>query len=556
MARNGTNGRKSGWLDTLEKVGNKLPDPSTLFVIGALVVMVLSHFAVAGGWTAQPMLPQAVTRPVLDADGLPVLDAQGQPINEPVLDARGRVQLELVAEGDAIEPKSLLTSDGIYWALANMVRNFINFAPLGVVLVGMLGIGVAERVGLIAALLKAFLARVPGRLLTPAMVFLGIMSSLASDAGYIVLPPLAMALYKAVGRSPIVGLAAVFAGVSAGFNANLLVTGLDPMLAALSAEGARIIDSAYAVAPTCNWYFMIASTFVITLTGWGVTNWIVEPRFSRKPADEGGPVPVDEGDLAEQRITDVERRGLKVAGVALLALMATLLAMILVEGAPLAGQGERFARWVEAIVPIILLVFLVPGIAYGIAVKAIRSERDVAKTMIDSMAAMAPIIVLAFFAAQFIEYFNYSNLGRILAVSGGQALASAEMGPGMLMTLFILITLVFNLFIGAMSAKYTLFAPIFIPMFMMVGISPELTQAAYRIGDSVSNVITPLNAYLVIILVFMRKYVPKAGMGTLVSTMLPYTIVFTVIWTLMLLLWIQIGVPLGPEGPLFYTGRS
>jgi aminobenzoyl-glutamate transport protein len=575
MAKDG--GRRGGWLDWLERAGNKLPDPSTLFVIGALIVMILSQVAVWADWRVEPMRPQPMVEIQRDAAGNPVLDpATGVPLSAPVLDARGRPRMELVPqmkpatdeagepvldpatgepvmEPEVIEPVSLLDSEGIYWAITSMVKNFINFPPLGVVLVGMLGIGVAERVGLIAALLKSFMMRVPGPLLTPTMVFLGIMSSLATDAGYIVLPPLAMALYRAVGRSPLVGLAAVFAGVSAGFNANLLVTGLDPMLAELSAVGARVIDQAYAVAPTCNWYFMIASTFVITLTGWGVTHWVVEPRLKNKPPEEGGPAAVSTEELEAQRLTRDERRGLVAAGIAFLVMAVIWAAMIFFPGAPLAGEGARFARWVEAIVPIIFTFFLVPGIAYGFAAKVLSSERDVARSMIDSMAGMAPIIVLAFFAAQFIEYFNHSNLGRMLALSGGQALAGAELSPMLLIAVFIGITMLFNLFIGSMSAKYTLFAPIFIPMLMMSGISPELTQAAYRIGDSVTNVITPLNAYLVIILVFMRRYIPKAGMGTLVSTMLPYSLVFAVVWTIMLLVWMATGSPLGPDGPLQYV---
>jgi aminobenzoyl-glutamate transport protein len=570
------NGKKGGWLDALERIGNKLPDPSTLFVIGAFLVMVISHIAVMGNWTVEPMRPEVVTRVQTDASGNPVIDAAtGQPVEEPVVDANGRPQMRLVpqmepvkddagnpvvdpATGEpqmqpvVVEPKSLLTSDGIFWAISNMVRNFINFPPLGVVLVGMLGIGVAEKVGLIAALLKAFMVRIPNMLLTPAMVFVGIMSSMATDAGYIVLPPIAMALYRAVGRSPLVGLAAVFAGVAAGFNANLFITGLDPLLAGLSTTGAQVIDPDYVVAPSANWWFMIASTVVITATGWGVTSWLVEPRLRVKSPEDGGPTEASSEELEAQRLTGIERKGLRAAGIAF-AVMATIwMACIFVPGWPLNGTGERFDRWVEAIVPIILTFFVIPGIAYGFATRNMTSERDVAKSMVDAMAGMAPIIVLAFFAAQFIEYFNHSNLGRILAMSGGQAMAGAELSPMLLVAAFILITMIFNLFIGSMSAKYALFAPIFIPMLMMSGISPELTQAAYRIGDSVSNIITPLNSYLIIILVFMRRYVPKAGMGTLVSTMLPYTVVFAIVWTIMLLVWMQLGLPLGTPGPLTY----
>lgn len=520
---------RTTFLDKFERFGNKLPDPATLFLIGAGIVIVLSQIGASSGWSIQPVKPQAIP---------------------------GETGLKLVPEGDPIEAVGLLSAEGIYWMFANLVKNFIEFPPLGIVLVGMLGIGVAERTGMMAALLKAFLYLVPASLLTPAMVFLGVMSSIGIDAGYIVLPPLAMALYKAVGRSPIVGLAAVFAGVSAGFNANLFVTALDPMLASFSNIGAQIIQSNYVVNPAANWYFMIGSTVVITLAGWFITARFVEPRFEKKPEDEGGPPPEKQNMKTVRILESAEKNGLIAAGITFVLIFGILLALILIPDAPLHGkaEGEQLPKWARSIVPIIFLSFLLPALAYGIRAKTIQTERDAAKAMVDAMAGMAPIIVLAFFAAQFIAYFNYSKLGTMLAMWGGQTLASAQMHWMLLIVVFILVTAIFNLFVGSMSAKYAIFAPIFVPMFMLVGISPELTQAAYRIGDSVTNIITPLNAYLIIILVAMRKYVPNAGMGTLVATMLPYSIGFLIVWTIMLLVWMATGTPLGPDGPLRYQG--
>ncbi|MGI9013637.1 MAG: AbgT family transporter [Phycisphaerales bacterium] len=534
--------KTGGILDIIEKVGNRLPDPATLFLIGTIIVFLLSAVAAAGDWSVQPRLPKPVMESITAADGTTT--------EQPVLDAEGSPELEWVAEGDPLSARNLLSSEGIFWLLKNLVTNFTAFPPLGVVLVGMLGIGVAERTGLLAALLKAFMLIVPGRLLTPAMVFVGIMSSMGLDAGYVVLPPLAGLLYLSVGRSPLAGIAAVFAGVSAGFNANLFITGLDPMLAGFGTTGGQVIDPDYKMSATCNWWFMIASTFVMTLTGWAVTSFFVERRLSTKPADEGGPAPISADELDAARLTATELKGMAWAGATLFLVLAVVLAMTLIPGWALHGEGQNFAKWVEAIVPILFFCFITPGIVYGFIVKSIRSEKDVARLMVESMAYMAPIIVLAFFAAQFIESFKHSGLDRMLAMAGGQALGQADMPAWLLIVAFILVTVVFNLFVGSMSAKYAMFAPIFIPMFMLVGISPELTQAAYRIGDSVSNIITPLNAYLVIVLVFMQKYVPKAGMGTLISTMLPYTIVFTIVWTLLLLLWMALGIPLGPDGPL------
>ena len=517
-----------GFLDAIERIGNRLPDPTTLFLVGALIIVFLSDIAARGEWTVVQRLP------------------------EPVILQDGSAGVAWRETGETFTSTSLLTRDGLFWVVGNMVENFMRFPPLGVVLVGMLGIGVAERTGMIATVLKAFMLAVPGRLLTPAMVFIGIMSSLTLDAGYVILPPLAAALYKAVGRSPLAGLAAVFAGVSAGFNANLFVTGLDPLLAGLSTAGAQTIDAAYQVAATCNWYFMIASTVVMTLVGWLVTAWFVERRLAGKSPEEGGPAPATSAGPEEHAMTAVEKRGMVRASLAFCVVLSAIVFMILWPGAPLYGTGRLFDRWVEAIVPLLLFCFILPGIVYGISVGAIKNDKDAARLLIETIATMAPIIVLAFFAAQFIAYFQYSGLGRMLAMAGGQALGQAQMPAWMLIIAFILVTLAFNLLIGSMSAKYALFAPIFIPMFMMVGISPELTQAAYRIGDSVSNTITPLNPYLVIILVFMRQFVPRGGMGTLISTMLPYTVVFAVIWTLVLVIWMAMGIPLGPAGGLVY----
>ena len=581
---------KGGLLDAIEWVGNKLPDPVLLFLFGAVFIMVASQVAVSVGWEVQPK------EAVISID-----EASGE---------------ELVTFVDDIDKPpltatSLLSADGLFWCVNSMVDNFMAFPPLGVVLVGMLGIGVAERTGLLAAVLKAFMLVVPNRLLTPTMVFLGIMSSMGVDAGYVVLPPLAAALYKSVGRSPLAGLAAVFAGVSAGFNANLFVTGLDPMLAEFSQVGARVVDENYAVAATCNWWFMIASTFVITFAGWLTTAFFVERRLNRKRAEDGGPGALGDADVDSQRLNADERRGLAWGGVTMAGLIVLMVALTLIPGSPLydktvpsladdggrmladsfvgpvdldaqpdpslvvPGEGyytdatrtvfvtdggealqvrsPQFARWVDAVTPLIFLGFIIPGLVYGVVLGSLRTSKDAARIMIESMAAMAPIIVLAFFAAQFIEYLDHSQLGRMLAFSGGQVLAEADLSPGMIIIAFILMTMVFNLFVGSMSAKYAIFAPIFIPMLMFVGISPELTQAAYRIGDSTTNIITPLNAYLVIILVFMQKHAPRGGMGTLIAMMMPYTVVFTIVWCIMLLIWMQLGFDLGPAGPLSYT---
>ena len=421
---------------------------------------------------------------------------------------------------------------------------------------------------------------------------MGIMSSLTSDAGYIILPPLAAALYKAVGRAPLAGLAAVFAGVAAGFNANLFITSLEPMLAGLANGGAQVIEPSYQLNPACNWWFMIASTVAMTGIGWFVADVIVEKRLATKSADEGGPIPIDAGDLESQKLSAEDWRALKIATGVFVAGLAGVIAMILVPGSPLYtyqiesstnpdqiitvelievkdGYGKPegaiekdghvfipseniFPRWVDAIVPLVFIVFIIPGIVYGVIQNKIRNDRDVTRLLTESMAGMASIIVMAFFAGQFVEHFKYSGLDKMLAMAGGQALGRANLPTSLLLVAFILMTMCFNMFVGSMSAKYTMFAPIFIPMFMMVGIAPELTQCAYRIGDSVTNCITPLNPYMVILLAFMKNIAPKGGMGTLIATMLPFSIIFCIFWTLMLLGWVALGIPLGPDGHLIY----
>ncbi len=540
-------------LDRIERLGNALPDPTTLFLLGTLLVMGLSQLAVALDWSVERTETRVVTEPVRGADGQPLLDpVSGEALRIAVVDPetgkprRERVSVPIRAEG-------LLSSEGLYWVVSNLVENFKDFRPLAIVLVGMLGIGLAERTGFIGVLLKAALLAVPGSLLTPTVFFVGVMSSMALDAGYVVLPPVAMALFRAAGRSPLVGLAAVFAGVSAGFSANLFPTSLEPLLAKLSEEGASLLDPAYRVAASANLWFIQVSTVLLTGVGWAVTAFWVEPRYRGLAPEEGGAEAPSEADAEARRVTPAETRGLRVGIGAAAATLALFVVVSVVPGAPLHGMDGAFPRWVEALVPLIFIGFFVPGLAYGIAAGSLRSDKDAARMLGETMAAMGPYIVLAFFAAQFVACFRHSGLGEMLAIAGGGALARADLPAPFLVTTFVGVVMAANLLIGSMSAKYAFLAPVFVPLFMQVGISPELTQAAYRVGDSVTNVITPLNPYVVIVLVFMRRYVPKAGIGTLVALMLPYTIAFAAAWSVLLVVWMALGFDLGQAGPLVYT---
>jgi p-aminobenzoyl-glutamate transporter AbgT len=469
--------KKGGLLDAVEWIGNKLPDPAVLFLMGAVLVVLASHLAApslpegfevrwsdvgnrAGGVDehlgvigrvgvaedgSETFTPGSfvvdesgetlAAHLVLDGDEV-VTGEDGEPIDfaergwavfqkrpaEAVNPETGEPELVLRPTGDVMFARSLMTSEGLYWVLSSMEANFLGFAPLGVVLLGMLGIGPMERVGLIGALLRLSLKQVPPALLTPAMVFLGIMSSVGSDAGYVVLPPLAAAAYVAVGRSPLAGIAAVFAGVAAGFNANLVITSLEPLMAELTQSAAQQVDAARQVAATSSWYFMAASTIVITFAGWATTAVFVEKRLSRKPAEDGGPDPEAAKSMADMgNLTAAEKKGLVLAMGTMGLALALIVTLVFWEGSPLAGLDGIFPRWVAVIVPLMFLGTIVPAMVYGTVTGVVKDSKDAARTMVESMANMAPIIVLAFFAGQFVAYFGESNIGAMLAFSGGVA---------------------------------------------------------------------------------------------------------------------------------------
>lgn len=511
--------KTQGFLGWIERVGNRLPDPATIFAIGAVLVLVGSDLAARFDW-----------------------------------------QVENPVTGQIETARSLLSSDGMQWAWRHVVVNFTSFAPLGMVLVAMLGIGVAEHTGLIGAGLKALVLVMPQRLLTPTVLFTGVLSSAALDAGYVILPPLAAALFAKANRSPLVGLAAVFAGVAAGFSANLIITGLDPLLQGFTQSAAQILLPEYVVDIRCNYYFMIVSTFMVVGVGWGTTR-VVERRFSA--ADVQQQITAGQQDVAAEaqganaeQITPAERRGLMAAGGALVLVALFVLAMIVPAGAPLHGNvelpgGRSSPIWAEVIVPIVFIAFLVPAVVFGAVTGSLASDKDVAAMMGRTMSTMGPYIVLAFFAAQFISWFAESNLGRLLALESIAILQRLPLPSWLLITVFVLLAATLNLMIGSASAKWALMSTVFVPIFAGLGISPELTQAAYRVGDSVTNIIAPLNPYLVIVLVFLRRYQPSAGIGTLISLMLPYTCALLVAWVALLLIWMTLGIPLGPGGPLY-----
>lgn len=508
MSRAGTAAPR-GWLDRIETLGNALPAPATLFVQGIALVAALSALAAWAGWSVQA---------------------------PPGTAALGEAE---------VRARSLLDSEGAWWLLSHLVSNFVGFPPLGIVLVGMLGVGLAERSGLLRALLGRALRAAPAGLLAPATVLLGVLSSLALDAGYVLLPPLAGALFLAAGRSPLAGIACAFAGTSAGFSANFSITALDALLAGFTEAGAQVIDPDYRVAVTCNWWFMAASTVVLTLTAWAVNRWVAEPRLARVVLSPDAQPP------APERAATDERRGLRWA-LWTFVVTALLLALAIgLPGAPLHGPGERFPRWVEASVPMLFLLTLLPGLAYGRGAGTLRNDKEVAAALGRTLADLGPYLVLAFCAAQFIECFKYSRLGEMLAVSGGAWLSALGLKPLALLPALAVAAMGLNLLIASSSAKYAALAPVFVPMLMQAGISPELTQLTYRIADSSTNIVTPLNPYLVVVLAAMQRYAPGLGAGSLIAGMLPFALAFAAVWLLMLAAWVAAGVPLGPGGPLF-----
>ena len=497
----------SVFLTTVERGGNALPHPGTLFAILAGVIVLVSAIA-----------------------------------------ARTGIEVVHPGTGELIQPVSLATVAGLHRILTEMVTNFTSFAPLGTVLVSMLGIGVLESSGLIGAGLRLLVLSAPKHLLTFVIVLAGVLSNTASEIGYVLLVPLGGIIFLGAGRHPIAGLAAAFAGVSGGYSANLLLGTVDPLLAGLSEEAARIVDDGYRVNPAANYYFMVVSTFIIATAGTWVTERIVIPRLG--PYEGQGDT--DAPDVLPE-LSSIERRGL---GYALLA-AAVFVAFLLWGTVPADGflrnpetGGLLRSPFLSGIVAFIFLGGTVVGVAYGAATGAFRNDADVMNGMGKTISTLGTYLVLVFFAAQFVAYFNWTNLGLIMAVKGAETLRSSGLGGIPLMLSFVLLSSFINLFMGSASAKWAIMAPVFVPMFMLLGYTPELTQTAYRIGDSTSNIIAPMMSYFALIVAFFERYDKRSGIGTVVATMLPYTVTFFICWSILLMIWMTLGLPVGPGAGL------
>ncbi|MFC2947321.1 AbgT family transporter [Virgibacillus sediminis] len=486
------------FLNGIETAGNRLPDPFMLFVMLAVAVIILSAI-------------------------ISLFD----------------VTFVQPGEEGEVAIRSLISGEGLEFILTSMQDNFVGFAPLGNVLAIMLGIGLADKVGLLETAIRSTVTKAPKTMVTYAVIFVGICGNLASDAAFVIIPPLAAMVFHNLGRHPLAGLAAGFAGVGGGFTANFMISGADALLSGISTEAIRSVNPDIVVTPVDNWYFMISCVVVLTVVGALVTEKIVEPRLGKY-----------EGSARKEmgEITSLEYKALKFAAFASLAYIALLLVVIFLPNSPLMNEdgGLAGSPFLAGVVPIILFLFITAGVTYGVKVKKITSSSDVGSYMGSAMKDMSGFIVLIFAASQFIAYFEWSNLGSWIAVTGADTLQSIGLTGIAVILGFILLTAILNLFIFSGAAQWALEAPIFIPMFYYLGYNPAFIQVAYRIADSSTNVITPMNPYLIVVLGFVRDYDKKAGMGTLIAMMLPYSIFFLLTFVAMFLLFYFLGIPYGP----------
>ncbi|MGV0404925.1 AbgT family transporter [Corynebacterium marquesiae] len=526
----------SGFLGTVEKIGNKLPDPFWLFVILAAIVAVTSWLGHLIGMTAED--PKT---------------------------------------GETIEVESLLTTENISRMVTDAVENFTSFPPLGVILAVMLGVAVAEQSGLLSALVRAMVTKVNAKMLTFVVALAGVTGSVASDAIYVILIPLGAMAFHAVGRSPIVGAMVAFAASSAGFNASLILNITDLLLAGISTPAAQFVDPEYEVSPLANIFFVIPSAVVLSLIITAVTEFLMvkkarelvdhdhinyeEVSFSKAAGGAGANSEEDEeydftDDEEAMRIKPNEQRGLIASSIALLLFLAAFFTLLFIPGSPLASQGDSFMEspLISAIAVPIALAFLVCGIVYGLAAGTVKSFADVPEFMAKGIETLVPMLVLFFAVAQFLAWFEWSNLGVWTAIKGSELLQHWSLPPLVMFAALVAMVALLNLFITSGSAQWALMAPVIVPMMMYVGVSPEVSQMLFRIGDSPTNIITPMSPYFALALTFLQRYYKHAGVGTLMSLALPYSLCMIVGWFVFFVIWYLIGIPLGPGAPMDYVG--
>lgn len=510
-----------GLLGWVERTGNRLPDPVFIFFWLILFLVVVSLIAAMAGMSA--LHPTE-------------LDAEGQ-----------RVVVRAV---------SLLSADNIQRLWVEMPATFTHFHPLGYVLVVMLGAGIAERSGLFATAMQGAVRRAPTFLLTPMVALVAMLGNLAADAAYVVLIPLAGVLFHAAGRHPVAGIAASFAGVSGGFSANLLPGQLDALLFGITEAAAESIVPGWDANIAGNWYFIAVMTFIFLPVIWYVTDRIVEPRL--QPVEDRPAASAADG-AADEELNAAERSGLKRAGWAALGVILLWVLFTVGPGTPLLDEAAppegRLSPFYRSLVAGFFILFLACGWAYGSATGTVKNHRDIVRMMSESMGDLAYYLVLAFAAAHFVAMFNWSNLGLIFAIKGASSIESANLPMAAILVLLVLFTGLINLFVGSASAKWALLAPVLVPMMMLLGVSPEMTTAAYRVGDSATNIITPLMVYFPLILTFCQRWQKDFGLGSLTATMLPYSFWLLGAGLLMTMIWVVFGLPLGPGADMHYQLR-
>ena len=497
----------SSALKLIESIGNKLPHPFYIFWILAGFVLCISELL--------SLMRAEVIHPT---------------------------------SGDVIQVKSLISREGIQWVLTSALSNFINFKPLSLVLAMNLGIGLAKGVGLIETAICVTLSRVSGNLLTPMVFVIGIVGSLASDAAIIIIPPLAAMMFQAAGRHPVAGMVAGFAATSSGFTANFFITGTDALLSGISTEAIQSMRPGMEVTPVSNWYFMSLSVLFLAGVGVLISERFVEPGLG---SYKGSYV------AAFTPPTRQEKNGLLAAFVAGLLFLLVLCFLILPEGALLRDSQTGSivpSPFLKGIVPLIILFCVLVSVVYGVVAGTIAGSRDIPDKMTESMQEMAGFLVIAFAMSQFIAYFNWTNLSVWLAVTGGEWLSSVDLSGTLFLMGFLALTAFLNLFIVSGSAQWALMAPVFLPMTMVLGYHPAFIQLCFRIADSSTNTISPLNVYLPMVLIFLKRYQKTAGLGSLISYMFPYAVGFLLAWVLLLLAWLWLGWDVGVGGPIYLSG--
>ena len=509
-------------LNWIERSGNKLPDPVFIFVWCIFTVIIISVIASFFGYSA---------------------------FHPTLLDETGNKMI--------IHAESLLSASNIQRLLVDMPSTFTDFHPLGYVLVVMLGAGVAERSGLFATAMSASMSKAPKFLLTPAVALIGMIGNLAADAAYVVLIPLAGVVFAAANRHPIAGIAAAFAGVSGGFSANLIPGQLEPLLFGITEAAAESLDPSWNANMVGNWYFISGMTLVFLPVIWFVTDRIIEPRLNMHMPSDGKSQTAGIVKSPESELTQNEIRGLRYSGLALLGVVFLWILLCILPGTPLINESEqgisRFNPLLQSLVAGFFILFLAVGWAYGHGAGSIKDHRDVVKMMSESMSDLAYYLVLAFTAAHFVAMFNWSNLGLIFAINGASFLETSNLPDSILLSLIILFGAIINLFIGSASAKWALLAPVLVPMLMLLGISPEMSTAAYRVGDGATNIITPLMPYFPLILIFCQRWQKEFGIGSLAATMLPFSIALLLSGLVMTALWVIFSLPLGPNAPVEFV---